>query len=191
MELNASIGAAYAEAAAAAKAGDKAKAEAAMARFRELDGKQNKLIHEDFKLAYAARLKNGAPLDPTTPKLNELIELEGEQATLKAELAKLATDGSPAEKRAQFAEEIAELEERRRELEPEAIYEAVYSTTILGVTRRFPELKDPQSEFSKRMDARIDELGARKDPMLHNPKHPLLIADEIQQQMEKEKGSAK
>lgn len=189
MELNPQMGAAYAEATAAAKAGDRAKTEAAMARFRELDGKQNKLIYEDFKIGYAARLKAGNPPDPTTSKLNDLIEAEDEIATLKAEQAKAATDGSPAEKKEQLAEEIAGLEEQRRELEPEAIYEAVYSTTILGVTRRFPELKDPQSEFSKRMDARIDELQKRKDPMLDNPKHPLLIADEIQQAMEKEKTS--
>lgn len=187
MELNSPMGAAYAEATAAAKAGDKAKTEAAMARFRDLDGKQNKLIYEDFKLGYAARLKAGNPPDPTTPKLNELIDAEGEIATLKEEQAKSATDGSPAEKKEQLADEIAELQEERAKLEPEAIYEAVYSTTILGVTRRFPALKDPQSEFSKRMDARIDELQKRKDPMLDNPKHPLFIADAISQEMEREK----
>lgn len=188
--LNAQISAAYAEADAASKAGDKPKAEAAMARFRDLDAKQNQLIYEDFKIAYLAKLKDGAPADPTSPQLNQLISLEKVLAVLKAEQAKSATDGSSAERKAKLADDLAAAEQDRRQLEPAAVYEAVYGTTIAGITRRFPELRDPQSEFSKRMDARIDELNANKDPLLNNPKHPLMLAEEIARGMAK-KGSAK
>ncbi len=185
--LNAQIGAAYAEADAASKAGDKPKAEAAMARFRDLDAKQNRLIYEDFKTTYLAKLKGGGELDETTPNLNQLIEVEKTMAVLKDEQAKSATDGSSAEKKAKLADDLATLEKDRAQLEVESVYEAVYSITITGVTRRFPELKDPQSEFSKRMDARIDALNANKDPLLDNPKHPLILAEEIAQDLAKKR----
>jgi hypothetical protein len=185
--LNAQIGAAYAEADAASKAGDKPKAEGAMARFRDLDAKQNRLIYDDFKTTYLAKLKGGAAVDATTPNLNQLIEVEKAVAVLKDEQSKSATDGSSAEKKAKLADDLATLEKDRAQLEVESIYEAVYSVTITGVTRRFPELKNPQSEFSKRMDARIDELNANKDPLLDNPKHPLMLAQEIAQDLAKKR----
>jgi hypothetical protein len=68
-----------------------------------------------------------------------------------------------------------------------AIQEGLFMMGIEITKRRYPEFSDENSEFSKRLQRKIDHAVVVEDKILENPRHVLIFAEQVKTELESKK----